>query len=169
MTQGIIWFQCLYNKFDEYEMFYCKGVTVWWSDKLSLEIITIFFYRLKTKFSLLNSNADTQKWKELLNFNVDNIQRGEEKCDVENILDRARHSEYRLSHKRSNEEAHTLLHTETTSDHNTDVKKLDKVVLDAEKYLASISTDSGVYDKNLGKVHRKFKINLLEGNFCKRE
>lgn len=111
---------------------------------------------LKTKLSLLNSDADTQKWQELLNFNFDYVLRREEKCDFENILDRARHSEYRLSHKKSNEEDHSLLHTENTSesDHNTaDVKKLDKLVLDAEKYLASTSTDSGVYDKNLGEVH----------------
>lgn len=37
-----------------------------------------------------------------------------------------------------------------------DVKKLDKLVLDVEKYLVLILIDSGVYDKNLGKVYRKF-------------
>lgn len=127
----------------------------------------------------MNSDADTQKWQELLNFNFDYVLRREEKCDFENILDRARHSEYRLSHKKSNEEDHSLLHTETTSesDHNTaDVKKLDKLVLDAEKYLASTSTDSGVYDKNLGKVHCKFlkstnlkRTSAKESNFIDKE
>lgn len=37
-----------------------------------------------------------------------------------------------------------------------DVKKLDKLVLDVEKYLVLILIDSSVYDKNLGKVYRKF-------------
>lgn len=57
-----------------------------------------------------------------------------------------------------------------------DVKKLDKLVLDVEKYLVLILIDSGVYDKNLGKVYCKFlklinlkRIFVKENNFIDKE
>ena len=115
-----------------------------------------FFCRLKTRLASFGDNVKVQKWLDLINFNMDIIRDSKEDCDVKNILDLARQSNYKLSQRSNDEEGNKVVHSETTSEHSAHKIKSDMLVLDAEKYLSSVSKEKGIYDKNLGKIHSKY-------------
>nr|XP_022299735.1 DALR anticodon-binding domain-containing protein 3-like [Crassostrea virginica] len=108
---------------------------------------------LKTRLASFGDNVKVQKWLDLINFNMDIIRDSKEDCDVKNILDLARQSKYKLSQRSNDEEGNKVVHSETTSEHSAHKIKSDMLVLDAEKYLSSVSKEKGIYDKNLGKIH----------------
>nr|XP_022298942.1 DALR anticodon-binding domain-containing protein 3-like isoform X2 [Crassostrea virginica] len=108
---------------------------------------------LKTKLASFGDNVKVQKWLDLINFDMDIIRDSKEDCDVKNILELARQSNYKLSQRSNDEEGNKVVHSETTSEHSAHKIKSDMLVLDAEKYLSSVSKEKGIYDKNLGKIH----------------
>jgi hypothetical protein len=114
-------------------------------------MLMLSFDRIKSKLTSHQDTTKLQKWLELLNFDCDFSEGKVENCDDQHILDLARHSEYTISsegHKNDGEESQP--ETELLGD------KLDCLVLDSEKYLASNSRVGGGFDKNLGKINRTY-------------
>ncbi|XP_061187617.1 DALR anticodon-binding domain-containing protein 3-like [Saccostrea echinata] len=105
---------------------------------------------LRGKLATQPVTENSKRWFELLNFDCGFLEEQEEICDVKHILDVARGSEYRLQTKG---QENKLVESETTSNHEPSVNTSECVVLNAEDFLASKTTEDGDFDKNLGKIH----------------
>lgn len=125
-----------------------------------LLMILLSFDRIRSKLTSHQETGKLHKWLELLNFDSDFIRGGGENSDYEHFLDLAKHSEYKFSERHENDDGEESK-SETAMQHDLDdldshKNKPDWLVLDSEKFLASKSAECGVFDKNLGKIHRMY-------------
>lgn len=125
-----------------------------------LMILLLSFDRIRSKLTSHQETGKLHKWLELLNFDSDFIRGGGENSDYEHFLDLAKHSEYKFSERHEHDDgeeskSETAMQCDL-DDLDSHKNKPDWLVLDSEKFLASKSAECGVFDKNLGKIHRMY-------------